>query len=529
MLKLSGTTYRVYTFLLCFLAFGMPNLNLLMSLGAILLFATWLVSPGIKKGFSAFKENRAAVLLAGLFMLHLIWLINTSDFDYALKDLRVKIPLLILPLVLGSIPITRKQVKLIFLALSMGIWVATISAYYRYFQLPEGYTDYREIVQGISHIRLSLLMVMLTMAILYFWKELSVSWKVYGILVIINTVVFFNALQSATGIVILAILLCTFVTYRVIKTANRRTILITISLLIFGVAASIYYSVNYYRDYFVAKQMEIPLDKKTDRGNEYGDIGEAEVIENGHRTYAYIANDEMIEAWNERSGVEMLADTGDATLNYTLIRYLTSKGLRKDYTGVMALSENDIRNIENGYPNEIYAYESGLKLRFHSFMFGLHVYNVTGDVRGSSFFQRILFWEVAWNIIKQNWAMGVGTGDVKNEMEAMHKNMHPDLDERYWLRAHNQFLTFFVSFGIFGFAYFLFLFGYSFNLNRKNTLFLAFLTIAFISCLTEDTLETQAGVTFFAFFFSLLSKPFLENVSRNDAPLRPAGSTRYAS
>src|SRR5690606_19746402 len=138
----------------------------------------------------------------------------------------------------------------------------------------------------------------------------------------------------------------------------------------------------------------------TDRGNEYGDIGEAEVIENGHRTYAYIANDEMIEAWNERSGVEMLADTGDATLNYTLIRYLTSKGLRKDYTGVMALSEKDIRNIENGYPNEIYAYESGLKLRFHSFMFGLHVYNVTGDVRGSSFFQRILFWEVAWNIIK---------------------------------------------------------------------------------------------------------------------------------
>src|SRR5690606_21024824 len=116
------------------------------------------------------------------------------------------------------------------------------------------------------------------------------------------------------------------------------------------------------------------------------------LIENGHQTYVYFANEEMIEAWNERSEVRMLADTSDATLNFTLMRYLTSKGLRKDYVGVMALSEEDILNIENGFPNEIYANESGLKLRFHSFMFGLHVYKVTGDVSGSSFFQRILFW-----------------------------------------------------------------------------------------------------------------------------------------
>lgn len=511
MLKLSGTTHRVYTFLLCFLAFGMPNLNILMSIGVILLFATWLVSPGIKKGVAAFSENKVAVFLAGLFVLHIVWLINTSDFDYALNDLRIKIPLLVLPLVLGSIPITRKQVKIIFLALSLGVWFATISAYFRYFQLPEGIADYRQIVHGVSHIRLSLLMVTLTMAILYFWKELSTFWKVYGAACIINTVLFFNTLQSATGIVILAILLCAFATYTALKSGQKKAIFTTLAVLILGVGAFLFYSVNYYNDYFVAKPMELPVDTKTDRGNEYVTIGDAEVIENGQRIYAFLANDEMIEAWNERSDIKMLSDTDDETLYTTLIRYLTSKGLRKDYAGVMALSDQDLRNIENGYPNEIYANESGLKLRFHSFMFGLHVYSATGNASGASFFQRILFWEVAWNVIKQNVAFGVGTGDVKNAIQTMHQEMHPELDKRYWLRAHNQFLTFFVSFGILGFAYFIGLFAYAFRVRRSNALMLAFLTIAFISCLTEDTLETQAGVTFFAFFFSLLSKPFDEN------------------
>lgn len=521
MLKLSGTTHRVYSFLLCFLAFGMPNLNLLMSLGVILLFITWLISPGIKKGFAAFKENKVAVLLAGLFVLHIIWLLNTTDFDYALKDLRVKLPLLILALVLGSIPITKKQVKLIFLALSLGVWLATISAYIRYFQLPEGFTDYREIVQGVSHIRLSLLMVMLVMSIIYFWKELSTPWKIYGVVILVNTLLFFNALQSATGIVVLTVVLCAYLLYFVFKSAGARVVAATISLVVLGLAGAGYYSVNYYQNYFVAKPLDSPVDKVTSRGNEYADFGDTGLIENGHRTYIYFANDEMIEAWNERSNKLMRADSSDVTLNFTLMRYLTSKGLRKDYDGVMALSDLDIRNIENGFPNEIYANDSGLKLRFHSFMFGLHVYKVTGDVTGSSFFQRLLFWKVASNIIEKHWLAGVGTGDVKNEMKAMHGEMHPDLDQRYWLRAHNQFLTFFVAFGIFGFAYFIFLFGYAFKLRRNNTLALAFLTIAFISCLTEDTIETQAGVTFFAFFFSLFSKPFDENKALTDLKDEP--------
>ena len=37
-----------------------------------------------------------------LFLLHLIGCLWTSDFDYAIKDLTIKLPLLILPIIIGT-------------------------------------------------------------------------------------------------------------------------------------------------------------------------------------------------------------------------------------------------------------------------------------------------------------------------------------------------------------------------------------------------------------------------------------------
>ena len=204
----------------------MANLNLMMSLSIILLTILWLFAPGLKKGWKAFLANKIALLLAGLFVIHLIWLFNTTDFTYALKDLRIKLPLLVLAVVLGSIPIRRNQLKIFFLALSIGVWIATLSGYVRYFQLPEHFHDYRDIVVGISHIRLSLLMVMLVIGVIYFWKELPAFWKGYGILVIANTFVFFNILQSATGFLILIFSLWFAAVYKLWKKPRKYLVFI---------------------------------------------------------------------------------------------------------------------------------------------------------------------------------------------------------------------------------------------------------------------------------------------------------------
>lgn len=506
MIHLSRRVRGTYTFLLCFLAVGMPNLNLLMSLATILLLLLWLFVPGVKLGWKAFKRNKLALLLAGLFLIHVVWLFNTSDFVYALKDLRIKLPLLVFALVLGSVPITRRQLKYFFLALSVGVWIATFSAYIRYFNLPDHLHDYREIVQGISHIRLSLLMVVLVASVIYFWKEISISWKIYGVLIIANTFLFFNVLQSATGFIILIFTLWFALAYYLwSKPLKYRLAFWGSSLLVLILIG--FFSDQYYRDYFEPNTVDPKLEKTTARGNPYEHHTDARLIENGNYTFNYISRAEMEKAWNARSSLKINSDSARRKLGSTLIRYLTSKGLRKDAAGVAQLTDADIKNIENGYPNTVYANESGLAMRFHSFLFGWHVYQTTGDAAGLSFFQRLVFWRVAEDIIVNNFWLGTGTGDVKQAFYDTHSRLNPDLDKRYWLRAHNQFLTFFASFGIFGFLYFPSLFAIAFYRRRADYLSIAFLTIAFLSCLTEDTVETQAGVTFFAVLFALLSKP----------------------
>ena len=89
--------------------------------------------------------------------------------------------------------------------------------------------------------------------------------------------------------------------------------------------------------------------------------------------------------------------------------------------------------------------------------------------------------------------------------------MNSKLDSDHYLRSHNQYLAITVAFGIFGLAFFLFaLFYPMLFLNQMgNFLYVVFLLTLVLSMLTEDTLETQAGATFFAFFnaFFLYAQP----------------------
>lgn len=506
MIHLSRRARGAYTFLLCFMAVGMPNLNLLMSMATILLLLFWFFVPGPRTGWKAFKKNRIAVLLLGLFAIHVIWLLNTSDFSYAFKDLRIKLTLAVLALVLGSVPFERRQLKLFFLALSAGVWIATLSGYVRYLNLPPDFHDYREIVQGVSHIRLSLMMVMLVAGIIYFWRELTNVWRAYSLVVIVNVLVFFNVLQSATGFMVLMVTLWFTILYVLWRKPLRYLLLFSGgSLLICGGIFG--YCYMYYQEYFTPKNPNEELALYTANGRPYTHHTNLGLVENGNYIYNYINKVELDSTWNRRSDRKIVSDSSKKAIEPNLMRYLTSKGLRKDSAGIMQLSDADIRNIEHGYPNERYANSSGLYHRFHAFMFGMHVYHTTGVASGLSFFQRVVFWKTAIHIIKQHFWLGTGTGDIKQAFYDAHRELHPDLDKRYWLRSHNQFLTFFAAFGVFGFAYFLMLFGFAFYRRRWDYLTVAFLLVAFISCLTEDTIESQAGVTFFAVFFALLSKP----------------------
>ena len=120
---------------------------------------------------------------------------------------------------------------------------------------------------------------------------------------------------------------------------------------------------------------------------------------------------------------------------------------------------------------------------------------------------RLLIWESAFVLIKENFFFGVGTGDIKSEIFKVYKSkkMKHQLEKK--LNVHNQFLETFVGQGFFNFLILIILFLISLKdiFIKRKFLNLSFLIIIGINFLFESMLNSQAGVVFFAFFYSFLN------------------------
>jgi hypothetical protein len=83
--------------------------------------------------------------------------------------------------------------------------------------------------------------------------------------------------------------------------------------------------------------------------------------------------------------------------------------------------------------------------------------------------------------------------------------LNSPLVPQWRLLAHNQFLTFLVSFGLFGFILSISAMILPAILEKKRNSFfiLMIFLVSVLSMLNEDTLETQAGVAFFGIFYCL--------------------------
>jgi O-antigen ligase len=126
----------------------------------------------------------------------------------------------------------------------------------------------------------------------------------------------------------------------------------------------------------------------------------------------------------------------------------------------------------------------------------------TVNYSGKSTSDRIGVWKAALHIIRENPFLGVGTGDVKDELmrEYHEQNVIPAYEQR--LNAHNQYLQTFVTLGLTGFmvlAMILIVPAIS-SIRRNDYMYGAFLLIIILNIAFESMFETQAGVVFYAFF-----------------------------
>ena len=151
----------------------------------------------------------------------------------------------------------------------------------------------------------------------------------------------------------------------------------------------------------------------------------------------------------------------------------------------------------------------------------MNEYKKSGDPSGQSLGQRIEYLITGWHIIKRNFWFGVGTGDVEIEFNKQYDLDNSLLKKEWRLRTHNQLLTFFITFGIFGVIWILFCLFIPPVIEKKYShfLFTIFFLIGILSMLNEDTLETHVGVSFFAFFYSffLFSIPDQDDSEANQA------------
>lgn len=119
---------------------------------------------------------------------------------------------------------------------------------------------------------------------------------------------------------------------------------------------------------------------------------------------------------------------------------------------------------------------------------------------------RMLVWNAASDALIQNGALGVGTGDVKDELFKQYELKGYSGALEHKLNAHNQFLQTGVALGFVGLIVFLatFLVPIYFSWRYQNYLFISFSLLVLLNCLTESMLEAEAGVIFISFFQSLL-------------------------
>ncbi|PCH96720.1 MAG: hypothetical protein COB85_03280, partial [Bacteroidetes bacterium] len=93
-----------------------------MSTSQMLLGANWFIEGNYKEKMLRLWKNKPALVVCSIFLLHLLGMTYSTDWEYGLNDMRIKLPLFILPFIIStSQPLPRKQIFFI-----LDIFIASV-------------------------------------------------------------------------------------------------------------------------------------------------------------------------------------------------------------------------------------------------------------------------------------------------------------------------------------------------------------------------------------------------------------------
>jgi len=464
---------RLHFFVLALFIVGVVCSKFLMSMGLLLGVLNLILEANFSAYWQRLKDNKLILFILGFYVLHLLGFLWTSNVDYGLDDLRKKTSLLLIPIIVGSHPILgpkRWQRLIGYFLLTLVITAVINLIAFHFFPEKLHLIDIRDMSLFGSHIRYGILIgigLAFCLERIYTQRKHRNAYVLAAVFFLVYTF-YSQVLSGIISVAIVLMILLTFLLY--IKRLYWVLILSYVSVL--GSVIGLFYYLSFPVNY------PVPCSERYD---------------------------EMETAWNKRSTLNYDSlDQRKQPVRSTLERYLSSKALCATASGVNQLSKEDIRFIERGYA-DVHETYGGIQARLLDIRYQIHH---ASNPSGHSILERIEYWKNAWAIIENHWIIGVGTGDVDDAMQEMYDVRHSPLTAERRLRAHNSYLTYYLTFGILGFLFFVF-FQLKFIVQQfkwQQSVGFIFGIIALVTFLFEDTLESQMGITLFAFFYAVFSR-----------------------
>jgi len=504
-------SFQIYMGLLIALAVSFPLSKASMSIITGLLMANWLIEGRFQEKFTILKERKSILLIISIFFIYLLGLLWTDNLQWGLHDLRIQIPLLLLPLVIGtSQKLDYLQLKRIIYFFSAGVVISSLISIWVLLGLSSKIiNDPREMSLFISHIRFSLLINISIFSLGWYFfnhEKKSILEKVLLAITMLWLSIFLVILKSATGWVVFVLVLA-FVTIigilKIKKLLWRFALLgFLLSLLILPL---VYIAIVVHEFYDIEPLPEKLKGMRTKQGNFYEFDFNNHELENGNYTFYFYCEPELRESWGKRSRLNYDSIANKGFDKYVLKRYLTSKGYRKDAEGVEKLTDEDIRNIENGMTNYRFTNPFSFYNRIYQIVWEIDFYRKGGNPSGHSVTQRLEYYKMAWSIISENFWFGTGTGGYFNAYQEKYNQSKFFKQDEYRQRSHNMFLSYWIGFGLIGLVYICYALFSPIFMEHKSRSFLlmVFMLIVVISFMNEDTLNNHDAITFFSFFYPL--------------------------
>lgn len=495
---------RVHTLILFFsfalIAIGMPTTKVLMSFGLVIAIANWILEGGFNEKWKIIQSNRLLILLISFYIVLIIGVSWSWDTIQGLKDLKSRLPLLFLPLILATSPLLdKKYIRLLFTLFIATLFLSSLFnvVYFNFFMENRLSEDIRALSHFASHIRYGLLIVLGFGIVIWIQvkrKSFHLAYSALAVWFALYTV-YSQVLSGVFALVLVVITLAFYLLYK----WKKWSAYVLLFVFIATTGSLLFYLLNITHEKVDCSKLP-PL---TENGVKYNHDCTSFSEINEKAILTYYSEIELYHEWLKVSEMDFMGlDKKGRTLRMTAARYMTSLNLTKDKRGFQKLTQQDIENIEDGYtyPNErneiIMPRLYGIKYQLLNKV----------EPNGHSILQRLEHWKTSIYIIKRNWLYGVGTGGNQKAFDKAYQETNSPLNEKNRVRSHNMFLTYMISYGIGGLFLFCSLLFFAFRLAYKNRDMISFLFLIIISSsfLTEDTLESQLGVTIFGFFLGIL-------------------------